>query len=66
MTGNQVLYDEDKWQEWGNIIAGTGIFRENGIPSTTTIKDSKKADNFRNWQEWAKAVYTIMIKVKIK
>jgi hypothetical protein len=59
-----VLYDEDKWQEWGNIVAGTGIFRTNAIPSTTTIKNAKKTDSFKNWQEWAKAVYIIMIKVK--
>lgn len=59
-----VLYDETKWQEWANIVAGSGVFRTNGIPAATSIKDSKKADSFKSWEEWAKAVYTIMIKVK--
>lgn len=61
-----ILLDEDKWQEWANTIAGIGVFRENGIPSAISIKDSKKADSFKNWQEWAKAVYIIMIKVRPK
>ena len=59
-----VLYDEEKWQEWANYVAGTGIFRTNGIPSATEIKNLKKTDSFKDWQEWAKAVYIIMIKVK--
>ena len=59
-----VLYDEDKWQEWANIVAGSGVFRTNAIPSATTIKGSNKVDSFKSWQEWAKAVYIIMIKVK--
>lgn len=59
-----VLYDEEKWQEWGNIVAGTGVFRTNAIPSTTTVKNAKKTDSFKNWEEWAKVVYIIMIKVK--
>jgi hypothetical protein len=61
-----ILYDEDKWKEWANYVAGTGIFRANGIPSATGIKNSKKIDSFKGWQEWAKAVYIIMIKIKTK
>lgn len=60
-----VLLDEDKWQDWANYVAGTGVFRVNGIPSATGIKNAKKADSFKDWQEWAKAVYIIMIKVKV-
>ena len=57
-----ILLEEDKWQEWGAHVAGVGVFKENGIPSPTTVKGSGKVDNFKNWQEWAKAVYIIMIK----
>ena len=59
-----ILRDEEKWQEWANIVAGSGTFRTNSIPSATGIKNAKKTDSFKDWQEWAKAVYIIMIKVK--
>lgn len=59
-----VLYDENKWQEWANIVAGSGKFRTNSIPSATNVKNSQKTNSFKNWEEWAKAVYIIMIKVK--
>jgi hypothetical protein len=37
------------------------VFRKNAIPAATTAKGSKKADLFKNWEDWAKAVYIIMI-----
>ena len=59
-----VLIDEENWQEWANGIAGAALFRSNGVPSATNNKYSKKNNNFKDWQEWAKAVYIIMMKVK--
>jgi len=59
-----ILRDEENWQEWANIVAGSGTFKTNAIPSATGIKYSKKVDSFNTWQDWAKAVYIIMINVK--
>lgn len=59
-----ILVDEEKWQEWANIVAGSGVFRTNAIPSATRVQGSNKVDTYRDWQEWAKAVYTIMINAK--
>jgi len=56
----------EDWQEWANKIAGVGIFRTNGIPSATTARGSKKANMFKKWDDWAKAVYIVMINAKGK
>lgn len=61
-----IVIDEDKWEEWGTSIAGIGIFKTNAIPSPSVVKDGRKINTFKTWQDWAKAVYTIMIKVKGK
>ncbi len=54
------LENEDKWQEVGATIAGTGVFSKAGIPSPYTILEGKKKENFQDWTEWAKAVFIIM------
>jgi len=56
----------EEWQEWANKIAGVGVFRTNGIPSATNTKGAKKANQFKNWDDWAKAVYIVMINAKGK
>lgn len=61
-----ILRDEEKWQDWANTVAGSESFRRNGIPSATNVRKATKNDNFKDWQEWAKAVYIIMIKDKEK
>jgi hypothetical protein len=53
--------EAEEWQEWANKIAGIGVFRKNAVPAATTTKGSKKADLFKNWEDWARAVYIIMI-----
>ena len=56
----------EDWQEWANKIAGVGVFRTNGIPSASVARGSKKADLFKNWDDWAKAVYIVMINARGK
>jgi hypothetical protein len=55
-----LLENEEKWQEWGNIVISTGIFAKAGIPAPFSVKEGKKSINFDKWQEWAKIVYNIM------
>lgn len=58
--------DNESWEEWANKIAGVGVFRQNGIPSATTSNKSSKSHNFKNWEDWAKAVYTVMVNSRYK
>lgn len=46
-----ILQDENKWQEWGAIVASTGIFVQAKLPLP---------NSFKNWQDWAKVVYNLM------
>jgi hypothetical protein len=55
-----ILQDENKWQEWGAAVVGTGIFERSGIPSPFSIVQGTKKENFKDWQEWAKVVYSIV------
>lgn len=55
-----ILDDEEKWQEWGTVIAGTGIFAKGGVPSPVSIREGRKSVSFDKWDEWAKIVYNIM------
>jgi hypothetical protein len=55
-----LLQDEDKWQEWGAAVVGTGIFARSGVPSPFFIVQGAKKENFKDWQEWAKVVYLIV------
>lgn len=51
--------DESKWQEWGAIVAGTGIFRLNRVPSPFSVYKGNRKDNFKDWREWARIVYLL-------
>jgi len=42
---------EDRWQEWGNAMAGIGYFMNSNIPDTR---------GFANWQDWAASLVGIM------
>jgi hypothetical protein len=55
-----LLHDENKWQEWGAAVVGTGIFARSGVPSPFSIAQGVRKENFKNWQEWAKVVYLIV------
>ncbi len=54
------LVDEDKWQEWAVIVAGTGIFRRNRVPSPFSVNKGIRKDNFKDWKEWARIVYLLL------
>ena len=59
-----ILLDEEKWTEWANMVAGTGTFKRNAVPGGTKIVNNAKQPTFKDWQTWAKQVYSIMIKSK--
>jgi hypothetical protein len=42
---------EDRWQEWGNAMAGIGYFMSSGVPDTRT---------FERWEDWAVSLIGIM------
>ena len=56
-----ILEDADKWEDWGSIVAGTGVFARNDIPAPFSVTEGKKKQEFKDWQEWAKTVYNLMI-----
>lgn len=56
-----ILEDADKWQEWASIVAGTGVFARNDIPEPFSVTEGEKKQEFKDWQEWAKTVYNLMI-----
>jgi hypothetical protein len=56
-----VFEDADKWEDWASIVAGTGIFARNDIPAPFSVTEGEKKQEFKDWQEWAKTVYNLMI-----
>lgn len=54
------LHDENKWQEWGAAVAGTGIFKRYGVPPPYAIYKGNRKDNFKDWQQWAKVVCLLL------
>ena len=56
-----VLEDADKWEDWASIVSGTGIFARNDIPAPFSVTEGEKKQEFKDWQEWAKTVYNLMI-----
>lgn len=54
------LEDENSWQEWGTIVAGTGIFLKASVPAPISTKGGEKKEVFKEWDKWAKVVYTIL------
>lgn len=54
------LEDEKKWQEWGAMVANSGVFKKIGIPTPSNIIGENKKDNIEDWQIWAKMVYICM------
>ncbi|CAB4124174.1 hypothetical protein UFOVP51_56 [uncultured Caudovirales phage] len=55
-----ILQDESKWQEWAAIVAGTGVFQRNRVPSPFSIYKGSRKENFKDWTEWAKVVYLLL------
>lgn len=55
-----ILENKDNWQEWGTIIAGTGVFQRANIPAPLSFKNGIKVEVFNEWEKWAKVVFTIM------
>lgn len=58
-----ILVDEEKWQDWANIVINTGVFAKVKIPPPFSMSEGSKVQNFKKWQDWAKVVYSIMIDV---
>lgn len=56
-----LLEDADKWEDWASIVAGTGVFARNDIPAPFSVTEGKKKQEFKDWQEWAKTVYNLII-----
>ena len=56
-----ILEDADKWEDWASIVAGTGVFARNDIPAPFSVTEGEKKQEFKDWQEWAKTVYNLMI-----
>ena len=56
-----ILEDEEKWEDWAAIVAGTGVFARNDIPAPFSFEEGEKKQEFKDWQEWAKTVYNLMI-----
>lgn len=56
-----ILEDVDKWQDWASIVAGTGVFARNEIPTPSSLEAGEKKGDFSNWQEWSKVVYNLMM-----
>jgi len=54
------LENEKDWQNVGAAIASTGVFAQANVPSPFTIIEGRKKENFKDWTDWAKAVYIIM------
>jgi hypothetical protein len=55
-----ILQYDENWQEWATIVANTGIFLKARVPAPVIIKDGSKKELFKEWDKWAKVVYTIM------
>lgn len=54
----------DDWREIANKMAGIGTFKTNNIPIAASSKSGRKLDMFKTWEDWAKAVYIIMMRTK--
>lgn len=61
-----ILEDADKWESWASIVAGTGVFARNDIPAPFSVTEGEKKQDFKDWQEWAKTVYNLMINSRDK
>ena len=56
-----ILEDEGKWDDWASIVASSGIFARNDIPAPFSVEEGGKKQEFKDWQEWAKTVYNLMM-----
>jgi hypothetical protein len=52
-----ILSNEEKWEEWGAIVAGSGTFSKANVPPPFEIYGARKKSSFKDWREWAKIVY---------
>jgi hypothetical protein len=43
-----ILYTEENWKDWGNVVIGAPSFDALNAPPT---------DGYDNWQDWAMALY---------
>lgn len=59
-----ILEDESKWEDWGSAVAGSSVFKASRVPSPYTVSEEGKKKNFKDWHEWAKAVYICVNGIK--
>jgi hypothetical protein len=52
-----MLDNEEQWQKWAALVAGTGIFLSASVPSPI---DSAGKTQFKKWDDWAKRLYIVM------
>lgn len=52
-----ILQNENDFEKWGTLIAGSGVFARAGVPTPSIIKTGPKDEK---WIKWAKIVYTLM------
>ena len=57
--------DDKTWQEWGALVAGTGIFAEQGVPAPRIIKAQELTPAYIDWVGWAKELYLVMNTINI-
>lgn len=55
-----ILLFEDNWEEWGEILVGTGQFLERACPSPLVTADAEKKRVYDDWIQWADQIYMIM------
>lgn len=55
-----ILQYEENWQEWATTVANTTIFLRASVPAPLSMKGGTKKEIYKEWDKWAKIVYTIM------
>lgn len=46
-TNLPILYNEDAWKEWGNLVISTQSFANKAAPRT---------DGYSDWRDWAERI----------
>jgi len=59
-----LLDDEQNWEEWGTLVATTGIFERAGVPVPFDTEEGRKRSLFPSWEEWAKTVYMLILETE--
>ena len=55
-----LLDREDSWMDIAAGIANSPAFKQARVPSPFSVNSMGKKQEFKDWVEWAKAVYILM------